>query len=143
MFEEITHTGEVAFKIEGETLEEIVTDSIKALQYLYFKKIPNNDDGFEKEVTVQGIDFEDTLITLLNEIIFLFDAKKIVLKKIVKLEIGETCGEYKLYIKLTGIFDNFSYEKYPPQIYVKAVSYGQVGLKKEKEKYSLTLIIDI
>lgn len=143
MFEEITHTGEVAFKIEGETLEEIVIDSIKALQHLYFQKLLNNNDGFEKEVFIQGIDFEDALISLLNEIIFLFDAKKIVIKKVIKLEIKEINSEYKISIRLTGLFDNLSYEKYTPQIYVKAVSYGQTRLKKENGKYSIILIIDI
>ncbi len=153
MFEEIEHTGEVAFRVEGKNLEDIVKHSIYALRSLYRGK-SDDDKKYEKEkrrdrtpektvieIRSDGIDFPDALISLLNEIIYLFDARKLVVNDVKDVEvIGEDGREIKAKVE----FEEFSPHIHNPEIYVKAVARGGVELRKnEKGMYEITFIVDI
>lgn len=154
MFEEIEHTGEVAFRVEGKNLEDIVKYSVYALRSLYRGKVEEGKETGEKrkkrkeevrkkiiEIRSDGVDFPDALISLLNEIIYIFDARKLVVNDVKDVMVS---GEGGREIKAKVEFEEFSPHIHNPEIYVKAVARGGVELRKnEKGMYEITFIVDI
>jgi SHS2 domain-containing protein len=171
MFEIMDHTGEAGFTVKAKTKEEIIRDSIDALYYIYFgedkfeekkkmeesekiEKIKSNiiekigaekNKGVGKKIKLKiksdGVDFIDALITLLNEIIFLFDTKKIAPFKLEKVKINE--NKEKAEIEVEMLFESLKENNLIPKIYIKAVTYGGAELKKEGEYFLLPIIVDI
>jgi len=171
MFEIMDHTGEAGFTVKAKTKEEIIRDSIDALYYIYFgedkfeekkkmeesekiEKIKSNiiekigaekNKGVGKKIKLKiksdGVDFIDALITLLNEIIFLFDTKKIAPFKLEKVKINE--NKEKAEIEVEMLFESLKENNLTPKIYIKAVTYGGAELKKEGEYFLLPIIVDI
>jgi SHS2 domain-containing protein len=170
MFEIMDHTGEAGFTVKAKTKEEIIRDSIDALYYIYFgedkfeekkkreksKEIGKIESNIEKigdeknkgigkkirlKIKSDGIDFIDALITLLNEIIFLFDTKKIAPFKLEKVKINES--REKAEIEVEMLFENLKENNLTPKIYIKAVTYGGAELKKEGKYFLLPIIVDI
>jgi SHS2 domain-containing protein len=170
MFEIMDHTGEAGFTVKAKTKEEIIRDSIDALYYIYFgedkfeeKKKREESEGIEEiegniekigaeknkgvgkkiklKIKSDGIDFVDALITLLNEIIFLFDTKKIAPFKLEKVKISE--DKEKAEIEAEMLFESLKESNLNPKIYIKAVTYGGAELKKEGEYFLLPIIVDI
>ena len=155
MFEIMDHTGEAGFTVKAKTKEEIIRDSIDALYYIYFgedkfeekkkrekdKKNKASSKKIRLKIKSDGVDFIDALITLLNEIIFLFDTKKIAPFKLEKVKISE--DKEKAEIEAEMLFESLKENNLTPKIYIKAVTYGGVELKKEGEYFLLPIIVDI
>jgi SHS2 domain-containing protein len=125
--EESEEIGEI---IEGNIIEKIGDEKNKGMG----KKI-------RLKIKSDGIDFIDALITLLNEIIFLFDTKKIAPFKLEKVKISE--DKEKAEIEAEMLFESLKENNLTPKIYIKAVTYGGAELKKEGEYFLLPIIVDI
>jgi Uncharacterized conserved protein len=161
MFELMDHTGEAGFIVRAKTKEEIIRDSIDALYQLYFgedklqekkelekiyEETKNNSknkivEKIRLKIKSDGIDFTDALITLLNEIVFLFDTKKITPFRLEGVKMIE--NEDKTEIEAEILFDRLKDSGLLPKIYIKAVTYGGAELKKEEDYFVLPIIIDI
>jgi SHS2 domain-containing protein len=116
--------------IEGNIIEKIGDEKNKGVG----KKI-------RLKIKSDGVDFIDALITLLNEIIFLFDTKKIAPFKLEKVKLSE--DKEKAEIKVEMLFESLKENNLTPKIYIKAVTYGGAELKKEGEYFLLPIIVDI
>jgi SHS2 domain-containing protein len=161
MFELMDHTGETGFIVKAKTKEEIIRDSIDALYQLYFgedklqekkelekmyeeTKNKSNSKILPKirmKIKSDGIDFTDALITLLNEIVFLFDTKKITPFRLESVKIIEKEEETEIEAEI--LFEKLKDRKLFPKIYIKAVTYGGAELKKEGDNFIIPIIIDI
>jgi SHS2 domain-containing protein len=129
--EESEEIGEIENNIiEGNIIEKIGDEKNKGVG----KKI-------RLKIKSDGIDFIDALITLLNEIIFLFDTKKIAPFKLEKVKISE--DKEKAEIEAEMLFESLKENNLNPKIYIKAVTYGGAELKKEGEYFLLPIIVDI
>jgi len=129
--EESEEIGEIENNIiEGNIIEKIGAEKNKGVG----KKI-------RLKIKSDGIDFIDALITLLNEIIFLFDTKKIAPFKLEKVKISE--DKEKAEIEAEILFESLKENNLNPKIYIKAVTYGGAELKKEDEYFLLPIIVDI
>jgi SHS2 domain-containing protein len=129
--EESEEIGEIENNIiEGNIIEKIGGEKNKGVG----KKI-------RLKIKSDGIDFIDALITLLNEIIFLFDTKKIAPFKLEKVKISE--DKEKAEIEAEILFESLKENNLNPKIYIKAVTYGGAELKKEGEYFLLPIIVDI
>lgn len=129
--EESEEIGEIENNIiEGNIIEKIGDEKNKDVG----KKI-------RLKIKSDGIDFIDALITLLNEIIFLFDTKKIAPFKLEKVKISE--DKEKAEIEAEMLFESLKEKNLTPKIYIKAVTYGGAELKKEGEYFLLPIIVDI
>jgi SHS2 domain-containing protein len=153
MIEILEHTGEAAFKVIAQTEEEIVKEACKGILAIYFGEEYLKENSEEKnknkqkyryqkeEISADGIDFESALVNFLNEIIFYFDARKLVLKEIENIQIKKND---ETEIKATAKFERFNPQKHKPKIYVKAVTYGGLQLKKTADgKLEIQIIVDI
>jgi SHS2 domain-containing protein len=129
---------------KSEGIEEKIESNITEGNII--EKIGNEKNkGSSKKIRLKiksdGIDFVDALITLLNEIIFLFDTKKIAPFKLEKVKISE--DKEKAEIEAEMLFESLKESNLNPKIYIKAVTYGGAELKKEGEYFLLPIIVDI
>jgi SHS2 domain-containing protein len=125
--------------IEGEIENNIIEGNI--IEKIGDKKNKGVGKKIRLKIKSDGIDFVDALITLLNEIIFLFDTKKIAPFKLEKVKIIE--DKEKAEIEVEMLFESLKENNLNPKIYIKAVTYGGAELKKEGEYFLLPIIVDI
>lgn len=138
MFEIVDHTADVAFTVKAKTKEELVKDAANALYYIYFGKLPEPNFSQRRKVKVEGLNFEDALVSFLNEIIYLFDAHKLVFSGIENIKISQNTIDADL------LFEKFSPDCHSPLIYVKAATYGGGKLQiSQSGEMSITVILDI
>ncbi|NCN51470.1 archease [archaeon] len=132
MYKFIKHTADIQFQIEGKSIEEIFLDSASALMNSICKeKIKSK---IKKEIAVEGHDFESLLYNFLEEILFLFDSEQFLISKIEKIKIDK----FKLKCVLFG--DKGNYEIIS---HVKAVTYNEMYVKKEKSSWKAQVTLDV
>ena len=90
------------------------------------------------------MDAEDDILNLvfkwLDEWLFLFSAEPFFIAR--KIVIDE-CDFEKGYIKATGYGEQFSLDKHPQGTEVKAITYSNMQVHKDKPTHDIYVIIDI
>ena len=130
----LEHTADVKFTAEGKTLEEAFSNAAYALRETMTKGERINSRE-KKKINVNGRDFESLLYNFLEEFLFLFDSEGFVLSKINKLKIKDK----NLECEASG--DNR--KKYRISNDVKAVTYNEMFVKKEKSKWIVQVVLDV
>ena len=130
----LEHTADVKFKAEGKTIEEAFSSAALALKETIadktkVKAITN------KKISVKGKDSEALLYNFLEEFLFLLDAKNFLFSKITKIKIKDN----KLEAEIAG--DKASNYKFTNS--VKAVTYNEMFVRKEKNKYIVQVVLDV
>jgi SHS2 domain-containing protein len=132
-FKFIEHTADIKFQAFGNTLEEAFKNSAIALtKSMYEGKIK---EKISKKIKVKGKDNERLLFEFLGELIFLLDSEDFILSKIKNLKIKNN----KLEAEVIG--DNASDYDFSNE--VKAVTYNEMFVKKQNNKYVIQVIVDV
>ncbi len=122
-FEFLEHTADIKFKAYGRTVNEAFENSVGAL-VSYLSGGEKIADMKKKIITIKGHDYESLLYSLLDELIFLLDAKGFIVSK---SEI-QVSG-FNLKAKLYGdSVKNYSLD------HVKAATYAEMHVKKVESK---------
>ena len=124
-YEVLNHTADIGIVAWGKSLEEVFIHSAKGLFYLIADN-PCYDLSFETTVSVVGNDYEDLLVTWLNELLYLFDVEQVFL---CEFEIKEI-GQYFIKAKVKGEMHNST--KYPLKHSVKACTYYEARVEEQK-----------
>ncbi|MCA9487518.1 MAG: archease [Nanoarchaeota archaeon] len=129
----LEHTADIKFQAFGKSLEKAFENSAYALKKtIYSKKIKKK---LIKKVSIKGKDQESLLYNFLEELIFLFDSEKFLLSKIKELKIEEN--------KLKAILVGDLAENYNLEMHIKAITYNEMFVKKEKNKWIVQVVLDI
>ena len=134
-FKFLEHTADVKFQAFGKTLEEVFENSVLAMFNILHKGKVKSEKKFK--INVKGKDFESLLYNFLEEFLLLFDSENFFLSKIDKIEIDKK--KFRLRAEISG--DNT--ENYEMSTYVKAVTYNEMFVHKEKGKWVAQVVIDI
>lgn len=133
------HTADFIIGLESNSMEGLYEDAAKALFFSFFY-IDFNDKNLNESyrIVIEGEDEPDLLVSFLNELIYLFEVKKLILWKIEEVKIKNN----KAIIKIVG--EKYDHEKYklkssPP----KAATYHNLVYKKENGKIKAEVVIDI
>ena len=133
-FKFLEHTADVKFQAFGKNTEEVFSNSALALKETICGEIKIKEIK-EKKISVEGKDFESLLYNFLEEIIYLLDAENFLISKIKKIEIKN----FELKAIILG--DDASNYKFTNN--VKAVTYNEMFVKKNKEKWISQVVIDV
>lgn len=133
-FKFLEHTADMKFQAFGKTLDESFENSALALAEVMTKKTKIKPI-IKKKIKVSGKDEESLLYNFLEEFLFLFDSEGFLLSKIYKLEIKEN----KLEAEVLG--DTVT--RYKISQDVKAITYNQMFIKKEKGKFITQVVLDV
>jgi len=135
----IDHTADIGVEIRAESLEALYRESIKALFYLLtdieietikYKKT----ELIRKRIDLENKDPGDTLIELINNIIFIVDTKHLIP---VDLDVG--LNQKKVRFLVFFLKDKEKLLKRE----IKAATYHNYQLLREKQAFSVRLIFDI
>ena len=133
-FEFLEHTADIKFRAFGKTLGEAFENSALAFaKVMYPGKIKKK---IKKKIEVIGKDLENLLYNFLEELLFLLDSENFFLSSS-KVKIDEK--------KLMLIADLFGDDagNYKISLDVKAVTYNEMFVRKEKEKWVCQVVLDV
>jgi len=132
----LKHTADVKFAAEGKTLEKAFVSASRALIETISGKIKILSKE-EKKIEVEGKDLENLLYNFLEEFLFLLDSEDFLSARVKDLEIDTD----KFKLKATLIGDKAGNYKFANN--VKAVTYNEMFVKKEKDKYIVQVVVDV
>jgi SHS2 domain-containing protein len=133
-FKFLEHTADVKFQASGKNMGEAFKNSALAL-----KKIISNDikinSKITKEIKIKGKDKKELLYTFLEEFLFLLDTENFILSKITKLKI---IGNELIAEVMGDDSENYKFTNN-----VKAITYSDMFIKKQKDKYTCQVVVDV
>jgi len=132
-YEVLEHTADLMVRAYGRTLEECYENAAFAMM----DQIVNASAARPAEqvdIAVDGENREDLLYNFLSEVLFIFDARRLVLSK---FEVTLLPG--RLTCQAWG--EPFDPERHEPKTEIKAVTYHE--LKVDEETPSITVLFDV
>lgn len=130
----LEHTADVKFQAFGSSLEEAFTNSALALKETMLGKL-RVKSKIKKTIKVKGRDNEALLYQFLEQFLYLLDAENFLFAEIKKIKIKDE----KLEAEITG--NKASNYKFTND--VKAVTYNQMFVRKEKNKFICQVVLDV
>jgi len=141
----LSHKADAKFQAFGKTLEELFENAASAMFFLFLNSKIKVKDNINKKIKVQGTDLESLLYNFLEEFLFLFDSKQFLSSEIKKMKItrigkiNENKSKYVLEAEVCG--DNA--ESYNIIGNIKAVTYNQMFIKKNKGGFVCQVVLDM
>lgn len=136
----LEHTADVKFQATGNSLEKAFENSAYALKETMFGKLKVKSKirkTFSIEAptkNLEGVDYEKILYSFLEQFLFYLDAEDFIFSKVkVSLKSGSLTAE------VWG--DKTSRYKFTND--VKAVTYNQMFVRKEKGKFIVQVVLDV
>jgi SHS2 domain-containing protein len=130
----LKHTADVKFQAIGKDMNEVFKNSALALKEAICGKIKVKETK-EKMVKAEGRDFESLLYIFLEQILYLLDAENFLISNVKEIEIKNL----RLRAKIVG--DRASNYKFTNA--VKAVTYNEMFIKKEKGNWISQVVLDV
>ena len=135
-FKIIDHTGDMGIIIYGGDLKELFLNAGRA----FFSLITNLNrirSTFEHKIVLKSENLDELMVTWLGELLYLFDAKGMLLKKFDLDEIN------KHGLKAVVRGESFQPERHVIKREIKAVTYHQVKVEKKDGKWEGRIIFDL
>jgi SHS2 domain-containing protein len=135
-FEVIDHTADVGIIAYGVDIEELFSNAALAL-FSLITEPESIENKFHLDLEVSGGDIDILLIEWLNELIYLFDVKHILLnrfdiKSLTHNELQATCyGE------------DFNAMKHTIKVEIKAATYHMLKIDRSDKGFKAQVILDI
>ena len=133
-FRFLEHTADQKFQAFGKTLEEAFENAAYALKTTITES--KIEQKVKKTIEVKSEDKKALLYDFLEQFLILLDSENFILSEIESLKIKDL----KLTAKLKGDTD---LKKYEINTHIKAVTYQEMKIKKEKNNYMVQVILDL
>lgn len=128
------HTADIKFQAFGKTVEKAFENSALAMFNTMCSETVKRK--IKKTINVKGKDLESLLYNFLEELLFYLDSENFFLSRIkVKIDEKKLTLEAEAQGDLAG--------KYPIHLDVKAVTYNEMFVKREKNKYICQVVLDV
>ncbi len=135
----IDHTADLGVKIVADTLQEIY----QAAVFVMFNNILELDKitiTKKCKIKIKANSYEELLFNLLKRLLELFYTKGLICKEIKIVKLKENIIKTRIYGSIINFYEIpseiFKYE-------IKTVTYHNLEIKKEGNKYTTTIIFDI
>jgi len=156
----LPHTADIKIQADGKSLEEAFKSSAQALKETIAGKIKIKEE-IKKQIKAEGNDLESLLYSFLEEFLYLLDAEDFILSKIINLKISPQKitphkSEFRLINKkinnkseqgkhyhAEGIITGDKASNYRFSNDVKAITYNNMFVKKEKNKFICQFVLDV
>ncbi len=140
----LSHTADIKFQAFGNSLEESFENSAYALVNIICKDRVKSK--IKKILKVRGKNRERLLYEFLEEILYKVDAEDFVLGEVVKIEIESRIKSrkplrYELELKAEILGDDL--KNYETETSVKAVTYNEMYIKQDNNKFIVQVVVDV
>lgn len=132
-FEEIEHTADVALRVRGIDLKELIENAAYGMASILCEKKHLGRDVVEATVSIEADDREGLLVEWLNELVFLAEIKSFVFQHIVCEILSDCHLNAKVYGKTAEEL----------KIHIKAVTYHNLKIVETQTGLEATVIFDI
>jgi SHS2 domain-containing protein len=132
------HTAEAKFTAFGSSLEEAFINAALATSNIIIKT-EEIKPVTKKQITVEAKHLKGLLYDFLQEFIVLFDSEFYAINKIEDLKIKQKDNAYSLTCTCYGD-DTHKYETLSG---VKAVTYNEMEIVEEKNKWHISVVLDV
>jgi len=135
-FEQLEHTADLALRIYGRDLRELFAHAAQAM----FSQVADmtctskpGDATVQRQVAVQGLDYESLLVNWLNELLYLHETQREVYTvfNIVQLSLR----------RLKAVVRGGPSQAVHTMI--KAATYHQLAIERTAEGYAVTVVFDV
>jgi SHS2 domain-containing protein len=135
-FEVLDHTADIGLIVYGENLKTLFENAGEAFFHLItdLKKVRRR---VEKRIEIRGEDLERLMVDWLSELLYLHDVENLLFKGF-KVE---SVGEGGLKARVKG--EPFQEGVHVIKTGVKAVTYHQIGVRKENGRWRAQIIFDL
>ncbi len=134
-YEFLPHTADVKFRAYGKTMEEAFSNAALALTKVITD--PSKVEAMvEKKIEVSSEDEKALLYDFLEQFLILLDSESFLLNSIKEIKIEGNS------LKAVVVGDT-ELEKYETGTHIKAVTYQEMEIKKEKGQYMLQVVLDL
>jgi SHS2 domain-containing protein len=134
-FEFLEHTADIKFKAFGKTLEEVFENSALAMLNIIYKGKVKEEKKLK--IKANGKDIESLLYNFLEEFLFLFDSENFLLSDVKNIKINEK----NLTVEAEVSGDDA--KNYKISAHIKAITYHEMFVKKDKNKYAAQVVVDV
>jgi len=135
-FQSFDTTADTGLKVYGASLEEVFRNALRGL-FSIITDLESIEENEKIEVNAEGEDWADLMVTWLNELIFLQDAKGWLFKDCY-------IEELKPYtIKAICKGERFKKGKHQLKTLVKAATYHKAAVEETPEGYKAVVILDV
>ncbi len=138
VYEFVEHTADVKIKVVEKTLDEAFKTSAIALKQVIAEDV-NVKSKQNKILSMGGKDLQDLLYSFLEEFLYLLDAEDFLLSEIEDLEVSKTDEGYFLSATVSG--DKASNYKFTND--VKAITFNDMKIEGDKNKYAIQFVLDV
>jgi SHS2 domain-containing protein len=133
------HTADIGVDIEATSFARLLTEGLRALTDS-LTEIERVELGLELPVEVEARTREDLLVEWLNEIVFLFDTKAVLLGQ-ADLQVEARGDGWRLRGAVRGeLYDPTRHEI---KTLIKAVTYHQLEVRSSKAGWTARVVFDI
>jgi SHS2 domain-containing protein len=134
----IDHTADLKVRAYGKTLEEAFANAaIGGFDFLTdTAKIKKKT---EKKISIKAKRLESLLYDFIEQLLFLLDTEGFMISGFKDMKINQANDKFEL--KCTALGD--SYKNYEVKGDIKAITYSEMNIRKEKNAYVIDLVFDI
>lgn len=134
---QLSHTADIAFEIEADSLEELFVEAFR----VWFISVVDISEFEPKDfidIEIKADSIEQLLVDYLNEVNFLLLVKKILCISVVEIKIDEK--SFYLIAKMNYQLLNENIELKEE---IKSVTYHQMEIVKIEDRYKARVVFDI
>jgi len=135
----VEHTADVGVELEASSYEGLLSEGLLALTDT-LTEVERVSLEIELSVDLSAPSREDLLVGWLNELVYLFDSKSVLLRQS-DIGVGKEGGEWRLRATVCG-------ERYDPgrhriKTLIKAVTYHQLAVRSSTSGWQARVVFDI
>eukprot|EP00050_Salpingoeca_kvevrii_P001746 m.178194 g.178194 ORF g.178194 m.178194 type:complete len:142 (-) comp10446_c0_seq11:2289-2714(-) len=138
-YEYLDHTADIQLHAWGDTLEEALEQTVVAM-FGYMTNLDKIELSETVEFSVAGHDMCSLLFALLDEFLFRFSAEDFMVCKEVKI-VNLDLENWKIDVQGTG--EPFDLAKHEQGTEVKAITYSNMQIHKDRPTHDIYVIVDI
>jgi len=135
-FEVIDHTADVGIIAYGTEIKQVFANAALAL-FSLITELENIREELKYDLEVASEDRESLLVEWLNELVYLFDAEHVLLKRFDIQSLSNTR------LKATCYGEKFDPSRHRIKTGVKAATYHMLRIDKDNKGYKAQVIFDI
>jgi SHS2 domain-containing protein len=132
-FEEIEHTADVALRVHGKDLKELLKNAAFGMADFISEEKFLSDDYTEELVEIRADDAEGLLVEWLSELAFLVEVKSFIFQRVEILTFFETYLKANVYGKIAREL----------KVHIKAVTYHNLKIVETEKGFEATVVFDI
>jgi SHS2 domain-containing protein len=136
----LEHTADLRMRIVGRTLRDLFQNAVVALTDTLtdWKKV-RTSRSVKLRFREEGLDL--LLARLLRELLFLFDARAFVARRLEFSRFDVTMTPKVLEARVWG--ERFSPDRHPPKTEIKAVTYHRLKVEKRRGRWAAEVVFDV